>query len=820
MNNKDKKWIEDFDFTHNGLRPITPPESFYKKLENENKLPLEDEFIPLLISKQECFLPLVGNFVDWKSEEFFSYRPKQLEKIFQASPFFAYIVLKEEDKANFIDSIATLCFIMPASGGVDSPAHSTHVLFGIKPVRLTEIKKAQHSTFLATASNHPYHKDEIDQEILFTLQDEIKRLIFNNLKEKISGINEEWFDETFSDSSLAHTINTTIALSSLKSYTKQNLFLINSLYQRGLETLKYLKIEADLLSYKDFLHSKTRTELDEQQKKHFLQNQIQILQKELGGNSIDSTELEYRENALEKEWPEEVQNIFLKELDKLSSLNPNSPDYSVQQQYIETLLDLPWNSYSIDNFSINNASKTLNTDHFALEKVKERILEHISVLKLRNDMKSPILCFCGPPGVGKTSLGKSIARALGRKYIRIALGGVHDEAEIRGHRKTYIGAMPGRIIQSLKKAKTSNPVILLDEIDKLGQGIKGDPASALLEVLDPEQNNCFHDNYIDIDYDLSKVLFIATANTLSTISRPLLDRMEVINLSGYITEEKIEIAKRHLIKKQLEENGLNKKEFSLKFPKKTLEFIIESYTRESGVRNLEQMIAKCMRKFARTIEDKESLHETLSVDKAKDYLGLPPFIKDIYEGNEFYGVVTGLAWTSVGGEIIFVETNLFPSKSENLILTGSLGQVMKESASIALSYIKSHHNEMGISMDLLTQNSTHIHFPEGAVPKDGPSAGITILTSITSALTKQKVKPALAMTGEMTLRGKVLPVGGIKEKILAAKRAGIKEIIISIENKRDIEDINEIYRKGITFHYVKIAKEVLDIALLPNKKTS
>ena len=490
-------------------------------------------------------------------------------------------------------------------------------------------------------------------------------------------------------------------------------------------------------------------------------------------------------------------------------------DFSVQYTYLDTLLELPWNEYTQDNFNLNHVQKQLDKDHYGLDKVKERIIEHLAVLKLRGDMKSPIICLYGPPGVGKTSLGKSVAEALNRKYIRISLGGLHDEAEIRGHRRTYIGAMPGRIIQGLIKAKSSNPVFVLDEIDKIGNDFKGDPASALLEVLDPEQNNAFHDNYIDIDYDLSKILFIATANNLNTISQPLLDRMELIDISGYIIEEKVEIGRRHLVPKQLENHGL--KEGDVVIPKKVMAAIVDQYTRESGVRELDKKIARIMRKVARLKASGKEYNPTLSIDDLHEYLGAQEYNRDKYENNDYAGVVTGLAWTAVGGEILFVESSLSKSKGEKLTLTGNLGDVMKESAVIALQYIKSHASLLGIDEDIFDKWAVHIHVPEGAIPKDGPSAGITMVTSLASTFTQRKVKDHLAMTGEITLRGKVLPVGGIKEKILAAKRAGIREIILSEENRKDIEEIKESYLKGLTFHYVKNITDVLKIALTDEK---
>ena len=516
-----------------------------------------------------------------------------------------------------------------------------------------------------------------------------------------------------------------------------------------------------------------------------------------------------------KKWSTAVNETFEKELKKLERLNPQSPDYSVQYGYLETILDLPWNEYTKDNFNLNNAQKTLDKDHFGMEKVKERIIEHLAVLKLKGDLKAPIICLYGPPGVGKTSLGKSIAKALNRKYVRISLGGLHDEAEIRGHRRTYIGAIPGRIIENLRKAGSSNPVFVLDEIDKIGNDFRGDPSSALLEVLDPEQNNTFHDNYLSIDYDLSKILFIATANNLNTVPQPLLDRMELINVGGYITEEKIEIAYRHLVPKELEIHGIDKKAFKISKP--AIRKIIEDYTRESGVRELDKKIAKIMRRIARHIASDEGYPTKRQPDDLKEYLGAEEFNKDIYQGNEYAGVVTGLAWTAVGGEILFVEGSLSRGKGSRLTLTGNLGDVMKESAMLAMEYVRSHAEEIGIDPDIFDNWNTHVHVPEGAIPKDGPSAGITMVTALASLYTQRKVKASLAMTGEITLRGKVLPVGGIREKILAAKRAGIKEIILCADNKKDIEEINSEYVNGLEFRYVTDIKEVLDIALLDEK---
>ena len=598
---------------------------------------------------------------------------------------------------------------------------------------------------------------------------------------------------------------------------EEKMFLLtrNSLTSRLYALIQILNRELKKAAIKQNIQRKTREEIDKQQKEYFLQQQIKNIQDELGNNQ-DEEFNELREKGAKKKWSKQAHEVFEKEVSKLERINPQSPDYNVQLSYLQTLLALPWNVYSEDALDLNHAEKVLNKEHYGLEKVKERILEHIAVLKLKNDLKSPIICLYGPPGVGKTSLGRSIATALKRKYVRMSLGGVHDEAEIRGHRKTYIGAMPGRIVKSLIKAETSNPVIILDEIDKLGSDQRGDPSSAMLEVLDPEQNNSFHDNYVDMDYDLSKVMFIATANNLGTIPTPLLDRMELIEVSGYITEEKIEIAKRHLIPKEMEANGLKKEH--LKIGKSAIEYIIENYTRESGVRELEKKISKIMRRVALQIArgNFESTIELKPKD-VKTYLGTEEYSRDKYQGNEYPGVVTGLAWTAVGGEILFVETSLSKSKEGaggNLTLTGNLGAVMKESAMLALQYLRSHSDMLDLPQDIFENWNFHIHVPEGAIPKDGPSAGITMVTSLASAMTKRKVRANLAMTGEITLRGKVLPVGGIKEKILAAKRAGIRDIILCEENRKNIEEIQAIYLQGVSFHYVKDIREVLDLALI------
>ena len=574
---------------------------------------------------------------------------------------------------------------------------------------------------------------------------------------------------------------------------------------RSLKLLSLLGSQIELMKIKQEINQKVKSDIDQQQREYYLNNQLRTIQEELGMDEDEEIE-KFKAEADKKDWNKEVREIFNKELAKLEKYNPSSPDYSIQYNYIKFMLELPWNHISKDNLDLKHAAKVLDSDHFGLEKVKERIIEYLAVLKLRGDMKSPILCLYGPPGVGKTSLGKSIARAVGRKYIRISLGGMHDEAEIRGHRKTYVGALPGRIINGIARAGTSNPVMVLDEIDKLGSDFKGDPSSALLEVLDPEQNGTFHDNYLDIDYDLSHVLFITTANDISTIQPALLDRMELINVSGYLAEEKMEIAKKFLIPKELKEHGIDS--HKLRIDKAAMSEIIEKYTRESGVRGLEKQIAKIARVTAKKIAMDETVPTTIKKEHLKEYLGLPTSFHDKQEGNEGIGVVTGLAWTQMGGEILFVESSVSEGKGQ-LTMTGNLGNVMKESTTIAFQYIKAHPEMAGLTSEEFDKKDIHVHVPEGAVPKDGPSAGITIVSSMLSALRREPLRKGVAMTGEMTLRGKVLPVGGIKEKILAAKRAGVKTIIISGENRKDIEDINKIYIEGLDFVYVNTIDEVV-----------
>jgi ATP-dependent Lon protease len=598
-----------------------------------------------------------------------------------------------------------------------------------------------------------------------------------------------------------------------KTKDKQKMLEVPNLKERSLLVLEYLNKEFQMMELRNQIQNKTKMDLDKQQREYFLNQQIKTIQEELGGNNFEQEINGYKEKAETKKWNDDVKEVFDKQIAKLQRMNPNAAEYGIQTNYVELLLELPWDEVTKDNFDLKNAQQILDEDHFGLEKVKERIIEHLAVLKLKGNLKSPIICLYGPPGVGKTSLGKSIAKALNRKYVRMSLGGLKDESEVRGHRKTYIGAMPGRIIQNLKKVQSSNPVFVLDEIDKVGNDFHGDPSSALLEVLDPEQNSTFYDNFLEMDYDLSKVMFIATCNNLNTIQPALRDRMEIIEVNGYTVEEKLEIAKRHLVPKQVEESGLKKSQ--LRITDKVLEFMIETYTAESGVRNLEKKISKIARSAAVRLAKDEEVPK-ITEEYVVKVLG-PSHIKDKYQGNDIAGVVTGLAWTQIGGDILFIETSLSKGKGSKLTLTGNLGDVMKESATLALEYLKSHPQIIDLDSSVFEDHNIHIHVPEGATPKDGPSAGIAMLTSVASAFTKRKVKKALAMTGEITLRGRVLPVGGIKEKLLAAKRAGIKEVILCQDNKKDVDDIKPEYLKGLTFHYISQMEEVLKIALLKEK---
>lgn len=722
-------------------------------------------------------------------------------------------VAVEEPQQDDLFEIGTVAEIMRV---LDMPDGTTTIILqGKKRIKLNEI--VEESPYLrgkvSVLKDDKYSKDKEFNALISAIKDMMIKVLMTAVEPQ-----KEVIFSLKNNRNAMYLVN--FGCSNLVSGVdnRQELLEISNLKERAYKLMVHLNREFQLLELKASIQMKTQEDLDKQQKEYFLQQQIKTIQEELGGNANDREIQDLKDKAFIKKWPAAVAEAFEKEVRKLQRLHPQSPDYSVQMQYVQTIVNLPWETYSSDNFNLAHAKKILDRDHYGLEKVKERIIEHLAVLKLKKDMKSPIICLYGPPGVGKTSLGRSIAEALGRKYVRISLGGLHDEAEIRGHRRTYIGAMCGRIIQNLQKAGTSNPVFVLDEIDKVSSDFKGDPASALLEVLDPEQNSTFHDNYLDIDYDLSHVMFIATANNLNTISQPLLDRMELIEVSGYIQEEKIEIAARHLIPKEAEMHGLAKKE--VKFPKKTIQAIIESYTRESGVRELDKKIAKVMRKLACLKASDEQLPAQIKPENLQDYLGMVEYTRDKYQGNDYAGVVTGLAWTAVGGEILFVETSLSKGKGGKLTLTGNLGDVMKESAMLALEYIHAHAALFDIPEDRFENWNVHVHVPEGAIPKDGPSAGITMVTSLVSAFKQCKVKKNLAMTGEITLRGKVLPVGGIREKILAAKRAGIEEIILCQENKKDIDEIKPEYLKGVTFHYVKDIKEVIQLALLDEKVES
>lgn len=734
-----------------------------------------------------------------------------IEEVQRTHALIGVICQKEEsvDKPQFND-LHRVGVVADVLKVLEFPDGSTNVILqGKYPFELESITQSE--PFLKgqihTFGNEKPQNGDKEFDVLISAIKDIAINMLNNLGNKSA---ELVFAIKNIDNS-EQLINYLCANTPISPDDKQKLLEETSIKNRAYMLYSHLNREAQFVEIKADIESKTQKDITEQQRAHFLQQQIRTIQDELGDTDENDIN-EFYDRAEKKNWSESVKAAFEKELHKLERLQPQSPDYSVQYTYLETLLDLPWGDCTEDNFDLKNAEKQLDEDHYGLDKVKDRILEQLAVLKLRGDMKAPILCLYGPPGVGKTSLGKSIADALNRKYVRVSLGGLHDEAEIRGHRKTYIGAMPGRIIQGLIKCKSSNPVFVLDEIDKLGQDFKGDPASALLEVLDPEQNKHFHDNYVDIDYDLSNILFIATANTLQTLSQPLLDRMELIEINGYIEQEKIEIARKHLVPKQLEENGFEEKE--IEFPKAALSKIIQSYTRESGVRQLEKKIAKILRRIARLKTSNKTYPKSITVANVKEFLGMEEFTSEIYEGNEFIGVVTGLAWTAVGGEILFIESSLSKAKAEKLTLTGNLGDVMKESAVIALQYLKANSEKYGINPEVFDTTNVHIHVPEGAIPKDGPSAGITMVTSLASSFTNRKVKDHIAMTGEITLRGKVLPVGGIKEKILAAKRAGITDIILSKENKKDIEDIKQIYLKGLKFHYVTTIDEVLELALI------
>lgn len=705
-----------------------------------------------------------------------------------------------------INSLGTVAKILRVLQMPDG--NTTVIIQGKKRFEIAEVltkKPYITATVRETAEVRP---EKNDKQFLAIIES-IKELALKIIRDNPNIPSEASFaiKNIQSDSFLINFVSSNL---NLDVKAKQELLEIGSLQERALATLKYMNVEMQKLELKNDIQSKVRNDLDQQQREYFLHQQMKTIQEELGGVSYDEELEEMKEKSKKKKWGKKEREHFEKELSKMKRMNPQVAEYSIQRNYLDLLLDLPWKEYSKDKFDLKRAERILDRDHYGLEDVKKRIVEYLAVLKLRNDMKSPILCLYGPPGVGKTSLGKSIAEALGREYVRMSLGGLRDEAEIRGHRKTYIGAMPGRIIQSLKKAGKSNPVFILDEIDKLSNSHQGDPSSAMLEVLDPEQNSDFHDNFLELGYDLSKVMFVATANNLGSIQPALRDRMEIIHVSGYTIEEKVEIAKKHLLPKQLTEHGLDASH--LKIGKPQLEKIVEGYTRESGVRSLEKQIAKMVRYAAKSIATEEDYEVKVSSEVIIEVLGAPKMERDKYENNEVAGVVTGLAWTSVGGDILFIESILSKGKG-TMSITGNLGKVMKESATIAMEYIKSNADRFGIDAAVFEKYNVHIHVPEGATPKDGPSAGITMLTSLVSLFTQKRIKKSLAMTGEITLRGKVLPVGGIKEKILAAKRAKIKEIILCADNERDIKEIKESYLKGLTFHYVKEMSEVIDIAI-------
>ena len=790
--------IADYDGNEEGLFNIDV-EEFAAILPLRNMVLFPSVVLPVSVGRQSS-LQLVNDAVA---------QGKNIAVFCQREPNTEFPMQKDLFQIGTLAKVVRV-FEMPDHG-------TTIVLQGLQRIRLTEIVSS--TPYLtgrieAFPEIIPPAKDKEFDAIIDTCKDmTIKFIKSSDVTQPdaafaLKNINNGMFLVNFICSNIPFAIKDKVRLLKEKS-----------IIERALRLLSILNRELQLAELKMSIQKRTHEDLDKQQKEYFLQQQIKNIQDELGGSVQDQEIEEMRQKAAKKQWNDDTRQIFEKELNKLERTNSQTPDYNVQLTYLQTILNLPWNEYTQDNLDMKNAQKALDKEHYGLEKVKERILEHLAVMKLRGDFKSPIICLYGPPGVGKTSLGQSIAHALKRKYVRVSLGGLHDESEIRGHRKTYIGAMPGRIIKGITKAGSSNPVFILDEIDKISQMThQGDPAAALLEVLDPEQNSAFHDNFLDIDYDLSKVMFIATANNLNTIPSPLLDRMELIEVSGYITEEKKEIAKRHLIPKEIEANGIPKKAISIS--NKAIEAIIEDYTRESGVRELEKKIGKICRRMAYKYASEgaeEFAKVTIQPSDLKELLGTKPYSRDKYQGNDYAGVVTGLAWTAVGGEILFVETSLSRGKEGKLVLTGNLGDVMKESAMLALEFIKAHAGLLNIDSTVFNSWNVHIHVPEGAIPKDGPSAGITMATSIASAFTQRKIKANLAMTGEITLRGKVLPVGGIREKILAAKRAGIKEIILCSENRRDIEEIPSEYLKGLTFHYVDNITEVWNIALLNEK---
>ncbi len=787
------------------LIPLMTPED--EELINKEELP---EVLPILPLKNTVLFPGVVIPIT-------AGRDKSIKLINDANngdKVIGVVAQKNEDKEqpdlediNKIGVVARILRVLKMPDG-----NTTVIIQGKKRFKVQDVVEKEpylKSTVVEVPETRP---DALDEEFPAII-DSIKDLSLRIIKESPNIPSEASFAIKNIESS-SFLVNFVSSNMNLEVNEKQKLLETNDLKDRALATLKYMNLEFQKLELKNDIQTKVQNDMSQQQREYFLHQQMKTIQEELGGVSHETEVEEMRERAKSKKWDKTVEEHFTKELSKLQRMNPQVAEFSIQRNYLDLFLDLPWNEFSEDKFDLQRAQKVLDRDHYGLEDVKRRIIEYLAVLKLRNDMKSPILCLYGPPGVGKTSLGKSVAEALDREYVRISLGGLRDEAEIRGHRKTYIGAMPGRIIQSLKKAGTSNPVFVLDEIDKLASSHQGDPSSALLEVLDPEQNSEFHDNFLELGFDLSKVMFIATSNSLASIQPALRDRMEIINVNGYTIEEKVEIAKRHLVPKQIKEHGLKKSD--IKLGKQQLEKIVEGYTRESGVRSLEKQIAKVVRFIAKSIAMEEEHDSKITNDKLIDILGPARLERNRYENNDVAGVVTGLAWTSVGGDILFIESILSKGKG-NLSITGNLGKVMKESATIAMEYIKSNSERFQINSDVFSSYNVHIHVPEGATPKDGPSAGITMLTSLVSLFTQRKVKKSIAMTGEITLRGKVLPVGGIKEKILAAKRAKIKEIILCEENRKDIEEIKADYLKGLKFHYVSDMFEVLEIALTQQK---
>ncbi|MFD0988566.1 endopeptidase La [Mariniflexile jejuense] len=796
--------LQDFD-ENSELIPLMTPEDEAEI--NSEKLP---ETLPILSLRNTVLFPGVVIPIT-------AGRDKSIRLINDANKgnkVIGVVAQKDESvenpSAKEIHGIGTVAKILRVLKMPDG--NVTVIIQGKKRFKVAEVL-TEEPYMNATVREIPEARPAQKNKEFLAIIESIKDLALSIIKESPNIPSEASFaiKNIESDSFLINFVSSNMNLSVAE---KQSLLEIDDLKKRALATLKYMNMEFQKLELKNDIQSKVQMDMNQQQREYFLHQQMKTIQEELGGVSHDEEIEEMRLRADDKVWDEKVAKHFEKELAKMQRMNPQVAEYSIQRNYLELFLDLPWNEFSKDKFDLKRAMKILDRDHFGLEDVKRRIIEYLAVLKLRNDMKSPILCLYGPPGVGKTSLGKSIAEALGREYVRISLGGLRDEAEIRGHRKTYIGAMPGRIIQSLKKAGTSNPVFVLDEIDKLSNSHQGDPSSAMLEVLDPEQNSEFYDNFLEMGYDLSKVMFIATSNSLSTIQPALRDRMEIINVTGYTIEEKVEIAKRHLLPKQLKEHGLTDEH--LKIGKAQLEKIVEGYTRESGVRGLEKQIAKMVRYAAKNIAMEEDYNIKVTNEDVIEVLGGPKMERDKYENNNVAGVVTGLAWTSVGGDILFIESILSKGKG-TMTITGNLGTVMKESATIAMEYIKSNADEFGINSEIFEKYNVHIHVPEGATPKDGPSAGVTMLTSLVSLFTQKKVKKSLAMTGEITLRGKVLPVGGIKEKILAAKRARIKEILLCEENRRDIEEIKQDYLKGLTFHYVTDMSDVIKIALTNQK---